>query len=177
MNRQQFIIKQQRRTVIETSIKKKFTDALSDNVPEECNPNLRGVYTVLIQRTSEDIMDNVSKKVSKNIRRNVYAGILGELRQSGLDSIRDNSWKDVFEKRTEVTIEEVTIEEVKECIECCVCQTEVNENIVEFGCKGKHKYCGGCISEWILRHPTCPLCRWNIDWTKIDTESLKCIAF
>jgi hypothetical protein len=44
--------------------------------------------------------------------------------------------------------------------ECCICLFEKN-NFVFFNCKAKHEFCKDCLTEWLKKRNTCPLCREN----------------
>jgi hypothetical protein len=50
--------------------------------------------------------------------------------------------------------------------ECSVCYETIRTYKVSLSCK--HSYCTGCINNWLLSNPTCPLCR-----TKVSTEELR----
>jgi hypothetical protein len=57
------------------------------------------------------------------------------------------------------TIHRITLDEVKDDCECCICTCSFlrNEPIARLRCG--HLYHKGCISLWTAKHATCPMCR------------------
>lgn len=52
----------------------------------------------------------------------------------------------------------------KQVIECCICQSQLNEKTILDCCS--HFYCYDCIKKWISYKSTCPLCRKKITYIK-----------
>jgi hypothetical protein len=52
--------------------------------------------------------------------------------------------------------------EHKDCAECPVCQDDFNAEEQLFKLECKHIFHKKCLSEWLSRHNTCPLCRHEL---------------
>ncbi|KAM3138114.1 hypothetical protein pb186bvf_009787 [Paramecium bursaria] len=54
---------------------------------------------------------------------------------------------------------------IQQGIDCCICLEKVvyPNTFKQLECDGRHVYHINCINQWLLHHPTCPLCQylWN----------------
>jgi hypothetical protein len=66
----------------------------------------------------------------------------------------------------EVNVEEVNVEEVEHKEICSVCLDD--ENCVDCKTSCSHNFHASCLSQWIKRNNSCPMCRRNI--TSINTN-------
>jgi hypothetical protein len=52
--------------------------------------------------------------------------------------------------------------------ECSICYETIKNHVMEVNCQ--NIFCGNCITTWLSKHNTCPLCRMNV-----NTNDLVCI--
>lgn len=66
-------------------------------------------------------------------------------------------------------------DELKLESDCCICQLSIeadNEAQLLPGCN--HEFHSNCISTWLSRRPTCPLCRSNVRDVLEDRDECPC---
>jgi len=54
---------------------------------------------------------------------------------------------------------------------CCICLEEFTDTMpLREIIRCKHVFCAGCITAWLERRPTCPLCTLNVTENRMDLD-------
>jgi hypothetical protein len=57
---------------------------------------------------------------------------------------------------------------------CSICYNEiVNEKKLK-NCN--HSFCELCVSQWLIKNPTCPMCRTDVSQKEIEDSIVKCVT-